>query len=163
MSTSSTQSSAVRDTSHLAGLYDALFLRLARELPSRYEGLGLTACGAAVGSRWAGELLICGRAVNGWEEEPWFAHHANKSEVRHDLASRALAGWTADPCPMRWVTDLWHHQTEYNTARSAFWRVVQAVTTGLGIANKTEELWSSHIAWTNLYRVAPHAGGNPQR
>ena len=160
MFTSSSQGT-VRDTSRLTGLYDDLLLRVVTNLPRRYDRVGLTACGTAVGSRWAGELLICGRAVNGWEKEPWFAQQAKKTVVRRDITARALTGWVADPCPMRWVTDLWHHQTEYNTARSAFWRVVRAVTTELRIASATEELWSSHLAWTNLYRVAPHQGGNP--
>jgi hypothetical protein len=62
---------------------------------------------------------------------------------------------------MRWVTDLWQHPVEYNTARSAFWRVIRAITVEMGIASATEKHWSSHLAWTNLYRVSPHQCGNP--
>lgn len=160
MSTNSMQDVSVRDLSRLSSLYEDLFL-LVSDLPTGHDQHGLTVCGTAVGSRWAGELLVCGRAVNGWEKEPWFSHQAKNSDVRRNLVASALSGWAPTPCPMRWVTDLWRHQTEYNTARSAFWRVVRAVAIGLGIASNSDEEWSSHLAWTNLYRVAPYAGGNP--
>ncbi len=63
-------------------------------------------------------------------------------------------------CPMTWVTESWSTGADYNTAGSAFWRVAKAVTEQLGIA-PADSTWASHLAYTNLYRVSPHGGGNP--
>jgi uracil-DNA glycosylase len=56
---------------------------------------------------------------------------------------------------------IWVHNNEgnvgqYNTKKSAFWRVVKKVSLG----NNPVE-WYSNIAWSNLCKLAPFKGGNP--
>jgi len=66
---------------------------------------------------------------------------------------------------MSWVTKRWGPQKDkaYNTRRSAFWRVIRAVVYRLKIADAddNETPWSSHLVWSNLYKIAPCDGGNP--
>jgi hypothetical protein len=66
-------------------------------------------------------------------------------------------------CPMSWVTACWGATKKYNTRRSAFWRVIRAVVGRLDIANVDDDQnpWPSHLVWSNLYKIAPVEGGNP--
>lgn len=48
----------------------------------------------------------------------------------------------------------------YNSARSAFWRVTRRTLQGISGEPELSD-WSSRLAWANLYKVAPAAGGNP--
>lgn len=69
---------------------------------------------------------------------------------------------TAQPdghCPMAWVADMWHNKTGYRTSSSAFWRVLRRIIHA--DSGVTDPIWPSRLAWTNLYRVSPAAGGNP--
>lgn len=50
----------------------------------------------------------------------------------------------------------------YNTKRSAFWRCIRGVVQGLGVADVEDAGWSSHLVWSNLYKVSPAGGGNPK-
>ncbi len=67
----------------------------------------------------------------------------------------------SDQCPMRWVNDCmtFPNVHDYNSRRSAFWRVVRRIALALGVPDDAS--WSSHLAWSNLYKVAPSGGGNP--
>jgi hypothetical protein len=61
---------------------------------------------------------------------------------------------------MGWVLDSWGRgRGNYSTSRSQFWKTVRQVT--LDGHQEREHDWPSHIAWTNLAKVAPWAGGNP--
>jgi hypothetical protein len=62
---------------------------------------------------------------------------------------------------MRWVTDLWGAREGYNTARSAFWRVLRRIVLSDPAGVADADRWSSRLAWTNLYKVSPGAGWNP--
>ncbi len=72
----------------------------------------------------------------------------------------------AEFCPMRWVTDLWGvpvPPNPYNSKRSAFWRTANQVTISSGISILDPVHWSSALVWSNLYKVAPATGGNPNQ
>ena len=62
---------------------------------------------------------------------------------------------------MLWVTDCWKASRGCNTKKSAFWRVARATVDQLGIADVSTKSWPSTLCWSNLYKVAPFAGGNP--
>lgn len=62
---------------------------------------------------------------------------------------------------MLWVKDGWGATDRYNTKRSAFWRAVRGVVEGLGISDVEHDTWSSHLVWSNLYKLSPADGGNP--
>jgi len=66
-------------------------------------------------------------------------------------------------CPMSWVTKCWGGGEDYNTRKSAFWRVIRATVGRLRIAdiNADGSAWPSQLVWSNLYKIAPAAGGNP--
>ncbi len=64
---------------------------------------------------------------------------------------------------MQWVANYWrrHENGQYNTRRSAFWRTIHNTLIGLGITPSADRDWSSHLVWTDLYKVAPSTTGNP--
>ena len=112
------------------------------------------------GAAYDGRLLVIGRSVNGWVED-W-----TPRQLRDEAVRRSAVAWmraNAEPevgCRMRWVTDLWGARDGYSTSRSAFWRVLRRIV--LSEPSGVEgEHWSSHLVWTNLYKVAPGAGWNP--
>jgi hypothetical protein len=148
----------------------------------------LTAFFPVKGNRATGELMVVGRAVNGWGKgwAPVEALDADKRrEIIRDVSSPA---WAADCCPMSWVQTSWHKtgfncvecgephpakgprcsqcgtgeiQKVYNTATSAFWRVIRSVTHALNVADTTQPDWPSYLIWSDLYKVSPAKGGNP--
>lgn len=76
---------------------------------------------------------------------------------------------------MRWVTDQWCMEEArsiwrqngwttkpYSTARPAFWRTLKQVVANLNVANTDDDAWPSHLVWTNLYKINPADGGNPE-
>jgi hypothetical protein len=109
------------------------------------------------GATYNGELLVVGRAVNRWENS-FTTADLGVPERRYAIASELEAG-RQDPGKLAWVANQWGTREEYNPARSAFWRVIRRVQDGLGLSVSRE--WSSDLAWSNLYRVAPSDGGNP--
>lgn len=89
-------------------------------------------------------ILFVGRATNGWvtdseELEELFGNDQNKAIFNRENQ-------------MEWA----EKRLGYNTRKSAFWRVIRQVAISYYPAN-----WSSYIAWSNLYKVSPYQGGNP--
>lgn len=64
---------------------------------------------------------------------------------------------------MQWVSQGWGNcdHDDYNTKKSAFWRVIRRVVDELGIADVESSEWPSHLIWSNLYKFAPAKGRNP--
>lgn len=123
------------------------------------EGQHYTAFGALAGKKYSGELMVIGRAVNGWLKN-WAPCEMNSEQERKKRV-RELFGnnENSEQCPMSWVTEKWGNNNEYNTKKSAFWQVIQCVIRDLGISH--DDLWSSHLLWSNLYKISPSKGGNP--
>lgn len=110
------------------------------------------------GRDYARGLMVVGRAVNDWEI------NFRPSELSNPQVLIDRLSHVADPsarCPMLWVTDLEGNTKGYNTRRSAFWRVVRCLCSNLDIADTSKPNWPSHIVWSNLFKVSPAAGGNP--
>jgi hypothetical protein len=111
-----------------------------------------------VGRLYDGELLLVGRAVNGWIDR-W---EPGDGRTPDELAAvaRATAEGTVDDCPMGWVLDRWGKRDGgYDTARSQYWDTLRRVL--LTLRPDWVADWPSHIAWSNLAKVAPFDGGNP--
>jgi hypothetical protein len=109
------------------------------------------------GARYDSELLVIGRAVNGWVGD-WTVRQLRDPSFR--LAVVASLRDDAEPVErdrMGWVTDLWGATSGYSTRRSAFWRVLRRLSSG----DQPLADWPSRLAWTNLYKVSPAAGWNP--
>lgn len=110
------------------------------------------------GSRYRNGLLVIGRAVNGWEPI-W---HASAGAVHeHAMEIATSAAQSGNRCPMQWVCDQWQIPYGYRANSSAFWRVIRSVLFATDPSASVDPNWSSRLAWTNLYKIAPASGGNP--
>lgn len=117
---------------------------------------------AAKGNRYNGQLMVVGRAVNGWTDDTISPSQLAESDKRRrysEVVKRNSSG-SSKACPMKWVKDYWQKPKGYNTKRSAFWRTILRVMEGLEIASENDP-WSSYLVWSNLYKIAPAEGGNP--
>lgn len=126
--------------------------------------MSLTGFMAAKGVDYTGELMIVGRAVNGWGTG-FTPHDLNDPDSRSNYANIIKDSVNAEnltECPMQWVTDSWgNSNVEYNPKRSAFWRTVYRVLQELMIADQDDLKWPSKLVWSNLYKISPESGGNP--
>jgi hypothetical protein len=117
---------------------------------------------AMVGNQYEGDLMVVGRAVNGWTKgmlPQEFKDDKNIEILLDDVFKSVTAG---QPCPMQWVSQCWgNYDHDYNTRKSAFWRVIRRVVDELEIADVERPEWPSHLVWSNLYKFAPAVGGNP--
>jgi hypothetical protein len=96
-----------------------------------------------------------GRAVNGWLTE-WKAGEISKQ----DALELAKKSFQTNGCPLSWVAKVQDSNGNYNPRRSAFWRVIKRIRAKIDRDN-CDPKWSSKLAWTNLYKIAPSRGGNP--
>lgn len=146
----------------------------------RSSDRNLTGFLAARGCEYSHDLMVVGRAGNGWaryeEDEGIFdPKEGNEGEyVLKDKGSieeyarsvkRSVTQGTeycSPGCPMSWVINRWN-ETEYKTRTSAFWRCIREVVGRLEIApinDGPDSKWPSHLVWSNLYKIAPLSGGN---
>ncbi|MCA1789421.1 MAG: hypothetical protein LC667_06065 [Thioalkalivibrio sp.] len=114
-----------------------------------------------VGKAYTGTLMTIGRAVNGWAEGVKPCELTSAAAVSHFARVVQERSPDGEACPMAWVERRWGvNDGDYNTARSAFWRGIKGV-----LAEPEGEPsgpdWSSQLVWSNLYKIAPAAGGNP--
>lgn len=116
---------------------------------------------AMSGQAYDGGLMVVGRAVNGWTEGIRLDHLCMPDKVTQyaALVQESVAG--NGECPMSWVADGSGSTEGYNTRRSAFWRCIRNVSMDLNIVDFECEDWPSHLVWSNLYKLSPAAGGNP--
>lgn len=120
---------------------------------ARWKTENLTATPGYAGLQHEGGLMVVGRAANGGFSDCWLPLEGSDPVHARQIAE----GVTAEPssCPMNWLG------TQYNPNNSGFWRSIRAVLSMLEGDNFTEENWPSRIAWSNLYKIAPAAEGNP--
>ena len=92
-------------------------------------------------------ILFVGKAVNGWitKEKEMNVLFGSGAERIFDRADQ-----------MQWVENLERNKGGYDTKKSSFWRVNKQISQKFYPDN-----WSSHIAWSNLCKIAPFKGGNP--
>ncbi len=116
---------------------------------------------AMAGQAYDGGLMVIGRAVNGWTYGICTKHLSVPGNIIR-YASLVQESVNNDvECPMSWITSGWGAIEGYNTKRSAFWRCVRNVSMRLNIFDSECVNWSSHLVWSNLYKVSPAEGGNP--
>jgi len=164
------------------GIYERL-LNDVKELKTWPKG-GLCACAPLRGASWeAGDVIFYGRAQNGWVRPSEFCPKDVESEDARAKKAREIceAGHVEsictidrdvliEPCEgcgdpqMHWVRhprkkEFYHYENLEKGTR--FWNVVGRVVRKLH--RKTdEESWVPFAAWSNLYKVAPVCGGNPE-
>jgi len=93
-------------------------------------------------------FLFIGKAVNGWITDDQNVDTLFDKDNSERIFERNDQ--------MEWVNNLSGNTKGYNTRKSAFWRLIMKVTSSYYPAK-----WYSNIAWTNLYKIAPWNGGNP--
>lgn len=110
------------------------------------------------GGQFGGKLMVVGRAVNGWIHQ--FHHPQISDAAAREAFLKVVTGKEGgSEGTMAWVEWNWpRSKGRYSTSRSAFWRVIKKVASGLGVGGAG---WPERIAWTNLYHVSPSDTGNP--
>lgn len=115
-----------------------------------------------VGARYTGELMVVGRAVNGWIDSARTSELGDEAVTAAATAAARRTSEGSGGCPMRWVTEAWGRGGgKYSTARSAFWRLTRRVLALVDADSRSDPLWASRLAWSNLAKLAPCLGGNP--
>ncbi|GAA4356546.1 hypothetical protein [Kangiella marina] len=145
---------------HIKQLYNDLI----KNLPQREKHTEITGFCGLEGKSYSSnrELMVIGRAVNGWHKGIKLSECSEERFSEHFEVKKSSS-------QMAWLDKAWlrrghddknqDKERGYNARRSAFWRVNQKVLTKLGITDAKD--WYHHLYWTNLYKVAPHSGGNP--
>jgi hypothetical protein len=116
---------------------------------------------AMVGQIYKGQLMVIGRAVNGWKTGCTPESLTSEVTIQGFVQDVLNSVMEEASCPMGWVSTAWGSATGYNTRRSAFWRAIRRVVGELNIAAIEDPAWPSCLIWSNLYKIAPAAGGNP--
>jgi hypothetical protein len=136
--------------------YAALLARIAAGVD--LGSADLTMFWPKVGSRYDGDLMVIGRAVNGWIDR--WSPGERPDPARLAATARLTAEGDGSVDQVGWVLDSWGRgRGRYSTSRSQFWKTVRLVAIH-GHPERDQD-WPSHVAWTNLAKVAPWAGGNP--
>lgn len=103
--------------------------------------------------RTGSDLLFVGQAPNGWGQKGdgvWLSHGSVPAirDIRAFSEELAIGG----SHPMEWV------ETEGLLSRP-FWQVIRRMA--WSHRPKVRSGWTRYIAWSNLYKVAPAKGRNP--
>ncbi|MBO4983837.1 MAG: hypothetical protein J6D23_07235 [Clostridia bacterium] len=124
------------------------------------------------------KLLVIGRALNGWskdfiassvEEFNSIWEKQEKGELNSLCKSRYSNKGKAKLTPIQtkgleWVKSYIKKDNGkrfYRTENTPFWSVAREITELLHNGQLKEGEWTKHIAWTNLAKIAPLNGGNP--
>jgi hypothetical protein len=112
----------------LSGEYETEYRDLLSQLgaaPSLPPEMMMTIFWPMIGYRFDGDLMVVGRAVNGWNTELTVEDARNEDRVaqRTDHVRER-----SERDGMRWVTDLAGNRDGYNTNSSAFWRVNRRIS-----------------------------------
>ena len=128
-------------------LSDAIIAAANQSKASEHEYL--TAFLGITGNQYDHELMLVGRAVNGWHE--WSPHKVQTGVMNSLEVSKAVIE-PSGRCPLAWVCE-GTVGVEHNAKRSAFWR------TALGVLDRVaprdmQGCWASRLAWSNLYKLS---------
>jgi hypothetical protein len=147
-------------------LMNQLLLQIA-EQKQQLKNIKLCAFAPLKGHQSSGELMIVGRAVNGWDQK-WFPDDNSELYQREIILKHLFnSNEREDKCPLSWIRDSWNsnikdelgQEVNYHAIRSAVWRVFKRITETMGICD--DQNWPSHLIWSNLYKISPADGGNP--
>lgn len=124
---------------------------------SKYKNRLQSLCcfSAQKGKLYNNNLMIVGRAVNGWGND-FRLNDIHTCAIVKKLFSNA----SVQKCPLEWVESSWGSTQDYNTKKSAFWRVIKSLSQKINKLG-SDDRWVSKLVWSNLYKIAPSAGGNP--
>ena len=102
------------------------------------------------------KIMVVGKACNGWVEV------GNEALFKADGT-----GIVNRPDQMEWVKKAWSRKKgKYSTSHSAFWTFSRKVVSTLlahDLKLDNDLDYFDYIAWSNLYKVSPCQGGNPDQ
>jgi hypothetical protein len=112
------------------------------------------------GRAYSGELMVVGRAVNGWKTclhpPQKFADEAFARQYAEGVLSVSRS--EEKDCPMKSMLDEWQGEKK---RIPPFFAATREITKRLGIANDIKNNdWASQLLWSQLYKLSP-ARGNP--
>lgn len=120
-------------------------------------------CGfnAIIGKSYQQELMVIGRAVNGWNNKI----NTNQAAANKIVEEKILTKLREDKEDfLSWVTGIYNGsiglEIKYNPKRSQFWSNIKEICLHFNIGDDSD--WGENIVWSNLYKIAPHAGRNPK-
>jgi hypothetical protein len=108
-----------------------------------------------------GGIMVVGRAANGW---PIPLTMDGGTAVPGDAVR--CAQHCAELCQMDWAMARLAGESpcdgtgSYSLASSSFWQISRLLAQEFH-ADEAGDEWPLHLAWSNLYKVAPDKGGNP--
>jgi hypothetical protein len=134
-----------QDINQFKTLYEELLLNIPKKLKNK-----LCVFFPQVGKNYfdmEDKILFIGKSVNSWvtnelDIEKLFDYKNSERIINRDDE-------------IFWVER--NDNPHYNSNTSAFWRLIKKIT----IKHFKENDWYNKIAWTNLYKVSPWEGGNP--
>ena len=105
------------------------------------------------------DLVIYGQATNGWNSKfsPREVRTKLNEIIKHSISESQEEG---SKCSLEWINEHWTNK-EYNLFRSFFWNVTYKLVKSF--YNRTDANWNNIIAWSNLMKIAPVNGGNPNQ
>jgi hypothetical protein len=105
-------------------------------------------------------LFVIGRAVNGWETLPCETAQAFSEAAEKEFHAAGFT-WIADNGDSFYSLHNIPEDGEptYYLSKSPFWRTVETIWREL--TGSDEFRFIDHIAWSNLYKIAPKESGNP--
>ena len=105
-------------------------------------------------------LLLIGRATNGWGSAETVKSEASFIDevIKQTNESDGFA-WIENQNGILRIPG----NTGYSLSRSSFWNYARNIWMLLPGDVQNSPVWMDNIAWTNLYKLAPVAKGNPSR
>ncbi|WP_428661754.1 hypothetical protein [Runella sp.] len=101
-------------------------------------------------------LLVIGQAVNGWLSSGFKVTDDETALDAHIELSLQESQAEGEECALNWVNTNWVSSGLY---RSFFWNVIYKLVKQK--YSQTDENWNEVIAWSNLMKIAPQQGWNP--
>lgn len=101
------------------------------------------------------EILVMGIATNGWPN-PWSCSSFKNSIIEKSI-NESLP--EENMCAIDWVNEHWYDKN-WRVRHSSFWQVTYKLIQAK--YNCNDENWCCKMAWSNLYKIAPAYGGNPE-
>ncbi|MBK6410693.1 MAG: hypothetical protein IPF78_13520 [Flavobacteriales bacterium] len=157
------------DVSLLSPEYDALFAKAVEGFVARMRGepaylneeycLFYPSFGNPEKKR--SDIIVYGQAPNTWE----IKINLNKWDLVPVVLTRDARNFSNtvdDPIdevgPLDWINLNW---SAYQLYRSFFWQTSYKVVSDYHGFDRERRTWCEHLVWSNLMKIAPAEGGNP--
>lgn len=101
-------------------------------------------------------ILLVGQATNGWDNKFKVVDIFEKDHSKMVNEAANFSQEDGSKCPLEWINEDW---TKYSLYRSFFWNIIYKVVKSF--YSKTDDNWNNIIAWSNIMKIAPAQGGNP--